>query len=109
MADQKKGVDIRVLDVRDQIKIADYFVVVTATSRPHVKALYNELHVGLKAMGESHGQPEGTELGWWVLLDYGDVVVHVMQGDAREYYDIDNLYGDCPDVDWQAIRPAETA
>jgi ribosome-associated protein len=109
LADQKKGQSIVVLDVGEQIKIADYFVVVTATSRPHVKALYNELHVGLKALGESHGRPEGSELGWWVLLDYGDVVVHLMQEDAREYYEIDRLYDECPQLDWQAIRAESTA
>jgi len=88
--------------VADQIKVADYFVVATATARPHVKALYNELHVRLKAAGESHAKAEGLDMSWWVLLDYLDVVIHVQQKEAREYYGLDDLYGDCPQLDWQA-------
>ncbi len=104
LAEQKKGVNIQVLDVRDQIRIADFFVLVTATSKPHAKALFNEIHTGLKALGESHRPAEGTDLGWWVLLDYGDVVVHVMQEEARTYYDLDNLYGECEELDWQGAQ-----
>ena len=77
---------------------------VTATSRPHVKAIYNELHVRLKAAGETHGRAEGLELGWWVLLDYVDVVVHIQQREAREYYGLDELYGECPVLDWQSVE-----
>lgn len=87
----------------EQIKVADYFVIVTGTSRPHVKALFNELHVRLKAAGETHAKAEGMELGWWVLLDYSDVVVHLLQGEAREYYDLDRLYGECPKLDWESV------
>lgn len=82
----------------------------TGTSRPHIKALVNEIHVGLKAMGEHHQRPEGNQLGWWVLLDYSDVVVHVMQPEARTYYELDRLYGDSPEIDWETVPvelPAE--
>ena len=109
LADRKKGVDIRAYDVAEQIKVADYFVVVTATSRPHVKAVANELHVVLKALGETHARAEGLELGWWVLLDYIDVVVHILQPEAREYYDLDNLYGECEQLDWTAMPLPELA
>ena len=90
------------IDVGERIRVADYFVVVTGTSRPHVKALFNELHVRLKAAGERHLPAEGSDLGWWVLLDYGDVVVHLMQAEAREYYGLERLYGDCPQLDWRS-------
>ena len=78
-------------------------MIVTAGSRPQVKAIYNELHVRLKAAGERHAKAEGLELGWWVLLDYVDVVVHVLQPEAREYYGLDTLYSECPQLDWQAV------
>lgn len=104
MADQKRGEDIRVLEVTEKLKVADYFVVVTGVNRPHVRALFDELHVRLKAAGERHQPAEGTDLGWWVVLDYGDVVVHLMQPEAREYYDLERLYGDCPAVDWQTME-----
>jgi ribosome-associated protein len=87
--------------------VADYFVVVTATSRPHVKALYNELHVRLKAAGELHARPEGLDLGWWVLLDYGDVVVHILQDEARAYYGLDTLYSECPRTEWREVELPE--
>ncbi len=88
--------------------MADYFVIVTGVNRPHVRALFDELHVRLKAAGERHMPSEGTDLGWWVVLDYGDVVVHLMQPEAREYYAIETLYADCPTVDWENVElPAE--
>lgn len=68
-----------------------------------MKAIYQDIHVQLKAQGFQHGRAEGGDLGWWVLLDYGSVVVHIMQPEARTYYDIEALYGDAPEVDWESI------
>ena len=87
----------------EHIKVADYFVLVSGTSRPHVRAIQDEIHVRLKALGERHAPAEGAELGWWVLMDYGDVVVHVLQPEAREYYALDPLYGECPQLDWATV------
>jgi ribosome-associated protein len=112
LADQKKATDIRVVEVTEQFGIADFFVMVTANSRPQAKAIYNEIHMSLKERGMQHRPVEGAELGWWVLLDYGAVVVHIMQTEAREYYELDRLYADSPEVDWQSARTdssAETA
>ena len=77
---------------------------ITGTSRPHVKAIYNELHVRLKAAGETHSRAEGADLGWWILLDYVDVVVHIMQPEAREYYALDHLYEECELLDWTSVE-----
>ncbi len=92
-------------------------MLITATSRPQAKALYNEIHMRLKAAGELHRPVEADEVGWWALLDYGSVVVHVLQKEARDYYDLEHLYGACKELDWQAMdmpdlpeapsRPAE--
>jgi len=87
--------------------VLDYFVVVTGLNRPHVKALHQELHVRLKAAGETHRRAEGGDACWWVLLDYGDVVVHILQEEAREFYDLDQLYGECPMVDWEKVELPE--
>lgn len=103
IADELKGLDIKIYDVSETLRVADYFVVVTGNSRPHVKALYEEIHYRLKHLGERHARAEGLELGWWVLLDFGDVVVHLQQEEARAYYALDALYGDCPQLAWQAI------
>lgn len=99
----KKGVDVRVYDVNEHIKIASYFVVATGLSRPHVKAIYSEIHQRLKDLGERHARAEGIDLGWWVLLDFSDVVVHILQPEARKYYDLDGLYGECPLLDFGGI------
>jgi ribosome-associated protein len=78
-------------------------VLVSGLSRPHVKAIHDEIHIRLKALGEKHSRAEGSELGWWVLLDYSDVVVHVLQPEAREYYALEQLYGECPELDWKNV------
>ncbi len=107
LCDQKKGEDIQVIEVLGRLKIADYFVVATGTSRAHVRALYDEVHARLKAAGASHPKAEGIDLGWWIVLDYGDVVVHFLQPDARGYYEIERLYGDCPRLDWTRVALPE--
>ena len=61
----------------------------------------------LKALGETHSKAEGADLGWWVLLDYVDVVVHILQPEAREYYALDALYRECPQVDLSKIALPE--
>jgi ribosome-associated protein len=107
LADQKKGLDIRVLDVREHLKVADYFVIITGASRPQIRAIQQEIHVRLKAAGVHHGREEGGDLGWWVLMDYGDVIVHVMQPEARDYYDLDSLYQEAPEVAWRELPVPE--
>ena len=82
-------------------------MIITGLNRPHVRALYDEIHVRIKAAGGRHRPVEGDDLGWWILLDYGDVVVHLLQPDAREYYDLDHLYGDCPTLDWESVELPE--
>ena len=92
-----------VYDVNEHIRIASYFVVVTGLSRPHVKAIYNEIHRRLRDLGERHARAEGIDLGWWVLLDFSDVVVHILQPEARKYYDLDGLYGQCPLLAFETV------
>ena len=108
MAEEKKGTSIRVLDVSETLKIADYFVLVTAQNRHHARAIYNEIHARLKASNRN-ARAEGLTMGWWVLMDYGDVVVHVLQREAREYYDLDSLYGSSSELDWRSVELAAPA
>ena len=88
----------------DYLQVADYFVLITGLNRPHVKAIHQEIHVRLKELGETYNRAEGAEAGWWVLLDYHDVVVHILQAEAREYYDLDRLFGECPELEWSAVE-----
>ena len=84
-------------------------MLISGLSRPHVKAIHDEIHVQLKALGETHARAEGAELGWWVLLDYVDVVVHILQPEARAYYELDQLCSECPELDLSQIPLPEFA
>jgi ribosome-associated protein len=95
--------------VSDHLQVADYFVLVTGLNRPHVKAIHQELHVRLKELGETYKRAEGADTCWWVLLDYHDVVVHVLQAEAREYYDLDRLFHECPEFDWNTSEESGEA
>jgi len=68
-----------------------------------VRALQNELHIRAKALGHRHQPAEGANLHWWVVMDFGPVVVHLLQPEARGYYDLDRLYTDCKELDWEAV------
>lgn len=100
---EKKAEDIVVLDVAERIGLTDYFVLVTGLNRNHVRSLANELHVRSKALGAVHRRLEGEGLYWWVVMDCGDVVVHVLQPEARAYYEIEHLYADCARLNWESI------
>ncbi len=89
-----KGVDIRALDVRKLTGITDYMVVVTGTSGRHIQTLAERV---LEFMRESGYKPigiEGEESREWILVDFADVVVHIMQNAARRYYDLESLWNE---------------
>lgn len=96
--DKKKGMDITALEISELTSVADYFVIVTGTSTTHIKALADELEDGLAAMGQEPKNIEGKATGW-ILLDYGNVVVHVFTKDARESFNLENLWGDAKQMD----------
>jgi len=104
---EKKAADIAVYRVADRLGVADYFVLATGLNRNHVRALENELHVRAKALGERHLPLEGQELHWWVVMDFSDVVVHLLQPEARDYYDLDRLYRECPRLEWETLPVAD--
>lgn len=109
LAVEKKAEDVVIIDVDERLKVADYFVIITGQNRTHVRALTNEIHVRLKAIEVKHRPSEGADLSWWVVLDYGDVVVHIFQREAREHYDLEGLYLDCPRLDWREVETPELA
>lgn len=104
IADQKKAADILLLKVREIFSIADYFVICTCESTPQAKAIAGEIEVRLKKEGFSHLGTEGREDASWVLLDYGTVVVHIFLPETRDYYQIEMLWGDAPEVSWRRSR-----
>ena len=90
--DNKKGRDIKVLHVEDVTSIADYFVVCTATSNTHVKALSGEVEYQLERRGVNAYHIEGRDNNSWVVLDYCNVLVHIFNREARDFYNLDKLY-----------------
>ena len=90
--DNKKGRDIKVLHVEDVTSIADYFVVCTATSNTHVKALSGEVEYQLERRGVNAYHIEGRDNNSWVVLDYCNVMVHIFNREARDFYNLEKLY-----------------
>jgi ribosome-associated protein len=105
VADAQHGSDIVVLDVGDVLGITEYFVVVGASNRRLVRTLVDEIEVHTRERtGRSPRRVEGVREQQWVLVDYGDVVVHVFLGEVRDFYEIERLYKDVPSVAWQVER-----
>jgi ribosome-associated protein len=95
----KKAFNVRVLDVRKVSSLTDFIVLASGNSDRQVQAAAESVHLGLK---HDHGvRPlgiEGMNEGRWVLVDYGDVMVHVFQEPVRQFYDLDGLWRDAPEV-----------
>jgi ribosome-associated protein len=110
LADRRKAEDIVVLDVRKISSITDYFVIATGTSEPHLRAISDEIQDKLR---EDHAlRPravDGTLQTAWLVLDYFDVIVHVMRADVRKLYDLETLWGDAARVRTGARKTARAA
>ena len=103
IADEKKGDDIIVLDVGDVLAIAGWFVVVSGTNSRLVESLAQDIERAAKdELGTSPVRVEGHREKQWILIDYGDVIVHVFLKEMRDFYEIERLYGDVPRLDWAA-------
>lgn len=92
--DSKKALDLKLIGIQDISVIADYFVLATGTSSTHVKALSDEVEFQFKERGITPNHIEGYRSNSWILLDYGDVVVHIFTAEARHFYDLDRLWQD---------------
>jgi len=99
LAENKKAENAVILDVRKLSSVTDYFVIVSGGSEPHLRAIVNEVIDQLRQ--DLHLRPravEGDASAAWQVLDYFDVIVHVMRADVREKYDLESLWGDAPRV-----------
>src|SRR6185312_7969266 len=94
-ADNKKAENITVLDVRKLSSVTDFFVIVSGTSQPHLRAIVEEITSRLRDEHDLRpARTEGMVSGSWVVLDYFDVIVHVMHAETRTRYDLEGLWGD---------------
>ena len=98
----KQAQALQLLDLAALSGIADYFVLCTGSSRTHVETIAGAIEAALKAAGHRALHREGVAASGWVLLDYGDVVVHVFLPETRAFYALDRLWGDAPEVPIEA-------
>ncbi len=92
MLEDKKAIDIVEIDVKEKTTFTDCFIVASGTSNTHVKSLADNIEKDLKADRILARKIEGYESGRWILMDYGEVVVHVFHPDEREFYDLEQLW-----------------
>ncbi len=93
-AEEKQAQNIRVLDLRDITTFTDYFIICNGTNLRQNQAISNEVESRLKKLGERPNSIEGYDNGEWILLDYGDYVVHIFTEKSRAYYDLERLWRD---------------
>src|SRR6202012_1179878 len=104
-ADNKKAENIVVLDVRKLSSVTDYFVLASGTSQPHLRAIVEEITSKLREEHDLRAtRTDGMASGQWVVMDFFDVIVHVMHAEARQRYDLEGLWGDA-----KAMKPAKSA
>ncbi len=90
--EDKKGIDIKVLDIRDLTTIADYFVVVSANASTGAKAIADEIDDKLSEVGYGDISKDGYQGGRWILLDLSDIIVHIFHKEERDYYNLERLW-----------------
>ena len=99
IASDKKAIDIRVIDLRGIVSYTDFFVICSGNTERQAKAIHDGIYEELKNQSSERLLPrrtEGDREARWILLDYWDVVVHIFTPDAREYYRLENLWGEAP-------------
>ena len=99
VAEETRATDVRVLDIREITPVFDYFVIATGASRRQLHAMADEIEAVLKKEHQDRKRgAEGYEEGRWIVLDYGNVVVHLFDAEAREYWDLEHLWSDATRV-----------
>lgn len=98
----KKAKQLKLLKIDDLTTLADYFVIATATSSTHVRALADEVEEKLEEQSVKVHHIEGKSTGW-IVLDYTSVVMHIFTPDQREFYNLDNMWSDATEIDLKTI------
>jgi len=111
-AADKLATDVVAIDVSGQLVITDIFLLASAPNDRQVRAIVDAVEERLSALGAKPIRREGEREGRWVLIDFGDLVVHVQHAEQREYYSLERLWRDCPPIDLPAEvrrRPADSS
>jgi ribosome-associated protein len=105
IAEDNRAKDILLLDLRKTTPIVDFFVILTANSRRQGNAIASDIDQAMKKRGEAKLGLEGSEEGRWILIDYGDFVVHIFSTEGRAYYSLEEIWGDAPQLDLNESPP----
>ncbi len=98
-ANELKALDITVLDVRGQTVLADYFVVCSGNSSTHIQSIAEHARDEMREHGY-RARPEGVPASFWVVIDYGDAILHVLNEETREFYDLERLWAEAKIAGW---------
>ena len=101
--EDKKGEDIRVIDISDLSVLADYFIIATGNNRTQVQAMADEVEQKLGRAGAVPKQIEGYQAANWVLLDFGDVIIHIFDAQNRLFYDLERIWKDGRQIDPEGL------
>jgi ribosome-associated protein len=112
-AEEKIAEKVVAIDVSEQMPLTDVFVIASAASERQVGAIVDEVEDRLRELGSKPVRREGEREGRWVLIDFGDIIVHVQHEEEREYYALERLWKDCPEIDLTRVdapaRPGDDA
>lgn len=98
-ADETKAYDIKALDVRGQTPLADYFVICSGTSVTHIKSIAENVQDKLREESKVRAKPQGGAESFWIILDYGDVILHIFDEETRAFYDLERLWSEAKPID----------
>ncbi|MBL1078428.1 ribosome silencing factor [Nocardia sp. 2] len=108
-ADEKLASDVVVLDVSEQLVITDCFVIASAPNERQVNAIVDNVEEKLREAGYKPVRREGTREGRWALLDYIEIVIHIQHNDERDFYGLERLWKDCPQVPVEGLGAPKAA
>ena len=107
IADDLRAQDVKVLDLRGLTSVCDFFVIATGASSRQMRAVVEEVNKQFKSDNWPFRQVEGSQNDQWILADFGDLILHLFQPEARELYDLEGLWADAGSVDWHEILGIE--
>lgn len=106
-ADDKKASDIHIMDIGEKLGITDFFVVCSGNTERQVHRIQDAVEERLREHGVKPARREGERFRLWVLLDYGDFVVHIFREEERQFYNIERLWSNVELIPWEAERQVQ--